>query len=393
MIGQNLVGQPTMSEGLENPLQGMTSSLPQTPQEVQQKKGAWSMVLDDPNMKSALFRMGLQLMRGKQDGEGTVQGVARAGMDAMDYYSFKNEMDRKRALEDQRLGLETKKTDADIAESQASTASKVQNTGQEAQKFKEWEMGAENRKKQVAQELRNAELTGDVKKAELIRNNYEAESAQKLADFKAAHPDLDEASMIATMQLPSAQLSTEKARAQQASSSATASSAQADKTRFETDSLRDLQGTVPPWLRALEQSSDTDAYLYALANKDSKSQSEIMQGIRNKEHHGYSRKEDKTITDASGYAALDADWKAEYARLPEAEKKEKGTYLNWIQLEKTPTLAQAVVKHLGGKGTAIPKEPKVTTMSEINSLAKRLKLPVEKVKQDSIANGYTIQGN
>lgn len=328
VFGQN----ENLSAVLDNPAGQMQGELPKTQGEVEQRKGAWSQLLDDPNAKSALFRMGLQMMRGTEPGEGGLAATARAGMDAMDYFAVKNELDRKREREGKKDALEEKRVTADIAQSEASTASTAQSTQQNQVKFDEWKTEAGNRKQKSDLEVQNLIRSGRTEEARLKKAEFEANEAKLRNAFIEANPELRNSSFAAELQLPTAQLNKEKAatNAQNASAAASMESVQTSK---------DDRTARPAWIKNLP---DEEAQLYAMTQKDLKSQEEINADIVNGLHKGISRKNDKTTTTQDGITGMAQALVNEYENLSPAEKDKHPLFDKWVQDVKPTTVGASL---------------------------------------------------
>lgn len=158
-------------------------SVPQTPEDVQGRRGAWSQLLEEPNFKSALFRMGLQMMQGTRQGESSLGATARAGMDSMDYLAAKNELDRKAGLETRAADTTNKNVDSQIASRDVETQ---QNTG----KLSEWQDQAAQRKEQATLALEQARRSGKKGDMELITAQFDSDEKKREAEFLVSHPEL-----------------------------------------------------------------------------------------------------------------------------------------------------------------------------------------------------------
>lgn len=249
------------------------------------KRAEWSALLEDPNMKSALFRMGLQMMRGTRPGESNMSAVARTGIGAMDYYASKNELDRKKALEERKVKNDERNLDSQIENRTAQTAGQVQQNQENSAKFAEWETLRDTRAKTAAQNVKNLELQGKTQEAQLLKSQLELEDAKAYADFIAANPGDAEKARKAKLMKPL--FEQEQTQAQTASSRASAASSYALATERtqDTKQKKALYDAAPAWIQALE--SDTDAMQYAMANKSIKSQPEIEADLRAGKHHNF----------------------------------------------------------------------------------------------------------
>lgn len=191
---------------LNNPMQGVQAPVPQSPDEVNARKSQWGQLLEDPNMKSALFRMGLQMMRGTRQGENGLQATARAGMDAMDFYAGRNELDRKRALEQKRLELDEKSTNANVDNTKARTQNTEVDTAKDEAALAEWKTQSGLRQKQLEQQVANLERQGKLDDARILKADFENQELKLKADFIKANPHLAEGMLRATMLKPEAEL-------------------------------------------------------------------------------------------------------------------------------------------------------------------------------------------
>lgn len=281
--------QPTMSGVVNGDGANLMGTPPSSSQELDQRKATWSQMLDDPNMKSAIFRMGLNLIQGQRPGESALGSVGRAGIDAMDYYGFKNELDRKRAIEQQKLGLETARTNADVAQSQASTAATQQTTQQNSAKFDEWLANKDTRQKTALAEVDKLTAEGKSAAALAKMNDLKAQEAADTEEFARTHPELDNQAKTAALQLPLAKLAESKANATRDLAAAGASSAEAKLRGVQTTTAQQELDATPGWVKALP---DEEAKLYAQAHPEL-GQQEVLANIAAGLHHGLSRKEDK----------------------------------------------------------------------------------------------------
>lgn len=199
-------GQPqngSFDSIVNNPMQAVQAPLPQNPQEAQARKGQWAQQLEDPNFKSALFRMGLQMMRGTRPEENALGATARAGMDAMDFYASRNEIDRKKDVEAKKIALETSTAESQNKLRDAQTLGAGITNETNSVELAEWKTQGDFRKRKAEQEVANLELTGQYDKARLKKANFEIDEAQIKADFMTKNPGLVDAMRKAELLKPS----------------------------------------------------------------------------------------------------------------------------------------------------------------------------------------------
>lgn len=134
-------------------LQGLFTAPPATPEEFVQRKSAWQEILNEPNAKAAILRMGLNMLRGTQGNESTGGAIARNALDAMDYYGAANELDQKKLQETEQRALEKKQKEASIAQTEVQTAGAIQTNKQQAAQNQEWANSAGKRAKQLELDL------------------------------------------------------------------------------------------------------------------------------------------------------------------------------------------------------------------------------------------------
>jgi len=297
--------------GIADLLQPQTQPMPQAPtsefgsvgeapagmQAPNAKRAAWSQLLEDPNMKSALFRTGLQMMQGTRPGEGNVSAVARAGIGAMDYYASKSELDRKKALEERKLKNDERNLDSQIENRTAQTAGQVQQNQENSAKFAEWETQRETRAKTAAQNVKNLELQGKTQEAQLLKSQLELEDAKAYADFIAANPRDAEKARKAKLMKPLFEQRQTEAQTESSRASAVSSYALAKERNQSTSQQKALFDAQPVWIQALD--GDEDAVQYAMANKSVKSQSEIEADIRAGKHNNFVAR--KTSSGGGGF--------------------------------------------------------------------------------------------
>jgi hypothetical protein len=333
-------GQPSMAS-VVNPqpeMAAMQTAPPTTPQELDSRKSLWGQLLDDPNMKSSLLRMGMQMMQGQRPNESALGATARAGMDAMDYYGVKNELDRKRAREAGKDTLEANRVNADIRQTDAATANTEQTTSQNAAKFAEWQGFEQQRKDEAKLKIDNLTREGKTQDAQLAKTEYERDALKRKADFIAAHPELADKANSAELEMPVAALAKEKAQTNQAQAATGASVAATDVSKEALKQSQEKNAATPAWIAAL---GDEEAQLYAQANKDHKTQSQIMADIAGGLHKGISRKNDKSGTSIEGYEGMAQALMLEWQALPPAQKIKEGSFDTWVQNNKQAPVGQA----------------------------------------------------
>lgn len=273
------------------------TAAPQNPD----KRAAWSQLLEDPNMKSALFRMGLQMMQGTRQGESGLAATARAGMGAMDYYGAKNELDRKRASETSKAALDARNVESQIQGRDVQTQSAQQELEQSKTKFMEWTTEADNRKLTADQTVRNLQTQGRFEEARMAKTQFELEEVKRYADFIKANPKLAAEADSAKLKKPILEANQTIAQTGASNASASNSSASAANTRQKTQQEQAVYNAMPPWIQALD--ADKEAQSYAMANKDVKTQSQIQEDLRNRLHHGFVESKTGAASDLSGYEA------------------------------------------------------------------------------------------
>lgn len=148
-------GPADFNSVINNPMQGvMTAKPPTTPEEVAQRKSQWSQVLDafqkDPNLQATLLYMGTQMMQPMQRGQTTGGHIGQAIQSGMGFLAGREELDRKRGMEDKRFELETKQAESQI---------KGRDTQTEAQQY-------ELDEKRKTEDLRLRKVNLDIQKAE-----------------------------------------------------------------------------------------------------------------------------------------------------------------------------------------------------------------------------------
>lgn len=253
--------------------QMMSAGAPKTPDEAASRKAQWDQLLSDPNAKGALLRMGLNLMRGTRTGESPLGAIGRTGIDAMDYYGQKTELDRQRDVAAKKLALETKDTTSRIDARQ-------QTTDQERQKFDEWKTGAEQRKQKADLEVQNLQRSGRLEEARIKKAEFDAQEAQAKQDFIKANPGAQQRGWLAELDKPVAELA--QTRAQTAASAASTAA-----TQQKTKQAQAEYDAMPNWIRVIP---DEEARTYANAMKSSKTQSEIEADIAAGKHVGTTNK-------------------------------------------------------------------------------------------------------
>lgn len=197
---------PTMDGIVNNPLQGVQTAPPQSTEEVTQRRGEWSKLLDDPNAKAALFRMGLSMMQGTRRGESALAATGRKAIDAMDYYGAVTELDRKRNIDAQKLALDTKNVNSQIEGREAQTVATKQQTQQESAKFTEWQSESESRKAKNKLDIETLISQNKLREAQSLKASFEADEAKRKADFIKANPELAATAMKAELLKPEAEL-------------------------------------------------------------------------------------------------------------------------------------------------------------------------------------------
>jgi hypothetical protein len=313
--------QPGMADVLDGGgAAQMTAAPPQNPQEVEGRKAAWQQVLDDPNVKSAILRMGLNLMQGREQGESTMGAIGRTGIDAMDFYGFKTELDRKRALDERGMKLDERRADASIARDESLTTATNQQTSQEQAKFAEWTSQADLRKQKAQQEVQTLIAQGKSAEAQALKAKFEADEMAQFQAFKEANPALANASYTATLEAPVAQVRADKARANASNASAAASMEQVDASK-------ESRAATPAWIAALP---DEEARTYAMVHKGTKTQPQIEQEIAAGMHHGTSRKFDTSTATTSGFEGMADSLILLYSQLDPIEKSRYKSFDDWV---------------------------------------------------------------
>lgn len=302
---------------LDNSLSTVMTAPPTTPQEQMQRRQSWSEVLANPNMKSALLRMGLQMMRGTRPGESALGATARAGIGAMDYYAAKQDLDRRRGMDQQKLDLDKRNTESQIQSRTVQSAGQMQDMQQSQAKFSEWTSQSDMRRKTAEEQYNNLVRDGKVDEARLVNEKFKSEEAQAKADFMRANPNLRDQAMRDELMRPTAEL--EQTRAQTAASRASASNAAANaaESRAKLGILQEDKANMPAWIRALP---DKEAQMYAQANKGSKTQTQIMSDIGLGKHHGLIDDQRAGGDDAVGYQGMAQSIVERYRSDPRGKK-------------------------------------------------------------------------
>lgn len=197
---------PTMDGIVNNPLQKIQTTVPQAPEEVEQRKAGWTKLLEDPNAKAALFRMGLNMMQGTRQNESTIGAIGRNAIDAMDYYGAVTDLDRRRKQQEDRLALDTKNVNSQIASREVATAGQKQQNAQESAKFTEWQSEAETRKAKNKADVDSLISQNKLRDAQILKASFETEEAKRKADFIKANPELAATAMRAELLKPEAEL-------------------------------------------------------------------------------------------------------------------------------------------------------------------------------------------
>lgn len=352
------VGAPQGDVGamLNTDMGGILSKSPQTPQEVQMRKGQWQEVLANPNMKSALLRMGLQMMQGTRPGESALGATARAGIGAMDYFAAKQDIDRRNARDQQKLNLDTRNTESQIASRTAQTGLQVQEGQQNTAKFAEWQSQSDVRRRAAEAQYQNLLREGKLDDARLLEAKFKADEAKAKQDFLQANPGLREQSMRDELLQPTAELARTRAQTTASNASAGSANASAAKSRAETAALNEDTKNMPAWIRALP---DKEAQLYAQTNKGTKTQTQIISDIGLGKHHGLI---DKSTAagggDAIGYQGMAQSIVERYRNDPRG--KRSGMSLDQyaaenynVTLGKSAGTVLALAKQIEGS-TAVP---------------------------------------
>ncbi|HYE38162.1 hypothetical protein [Methylocaldum sp.] len=323
--------QPGMADILDNPNGAMMAAPPQNPQEVEGRKKAWQHVLDDPNVKSSILRMGLNLLQGREQGESTMQAVGRTGLDAMDFYGFKTELDRKREIDERALQMDEKRTNASVARDESLTRSTDQQTGQRTVEFKEWESQAEIRKGTARQQYQNLVTQGKTAEAQALKAQFEADEAKRFQDYKAANPDAVNASYQATLDLPKAELKATNARANASNASAAAS-------MENVTASKEGREATPAWIAALP---DEEARLYAMANKDVKTQAEINADILAGAHKYITTSSTRGSADLSGFEGMADSLITQWSSLDPKEQSKYKHFDDWVNQTQQMTVGKS----------------------------------------------------
>ena len=324
--------QPGMADILDNPAGKFDAPVPQNPQEVDGRKKAWQHVLDDPNVKSSILRMGLNLMQGREEGENLGGAIGRTGLDAMDFYGFKTEQDRKRAIDERALQLDERQGEASINRDVAATEASKQDTAQKKVEFTEWEAQANVRKQKAEQEVKNLITQGKTAEAQALKTSYEADELKRFQAFKDANPDAVDASFEATLKLPTAELGAVKARANASNASAAASMESVKDSR-------EGRTAKPAWIAAMP---DDEAQLYAMAHKDSKTQSQINTDIALGLHKNITSKNDPRSADDSGFEGMADSLITMYNALDPKEKSRYSSFDDWVTQTKQATVGKSL---------------------------------------------------
>jgi hypothetical protein len=219
---------------LNNPTQAVAAPLPQNPQEIDARRSQWSQVLEDPNMKAALFRMGLQMMQGPDQGESGLGATARAGMDAMDFYAARSELDRRNAAEARKEQRDTRELDSQIEARGVAMDNDRSAINERNVKLKDFEANADLRKRDAEATIANLQATGRLSEARAVTEKYQADELKRKADFIAANPELADQMQKDEMAMAGAKLASEKAQANSANASAANSMSAANQRNKES---------------------------------------------------------------------------------------------------------------------------------------------------------------
>jgi hypothetical protein len=122
-------GPTDFNTAVNNPVQSIMSKAPATsPEEVAVRKSQWSQVLDafqkDPNLQATLLYMGTQMMQPVAPGQTDLGHLGRAMQGGMGFLAGKEEVDRKRQMEDKRFDLETRQAESTIKNKDTDTEAK-----------------------------------------------------------------------------------------------------------------------------------------------------------------------------------------------------------------------------------------------------------------------------
>jgi hypothetical protein len=339
-----------------------SAPIPQQPQEVEQRRGQWNQLLEDPNAKSALFRMGLNLLRGNYQGESTAGAIGRTAMDAMDFYGFRNELERKRQMEQQRFGLESRQANANIARTE-------QATSQESAKFAEWKQGASQRQEVAQLEIDNLRRQGKTEEARAKEAEFKVAEAERKAEFIKQNPELADQAMRDELALPTAELRQTEAQTRASNASAANANASAQRTKQTAQAEQEELDAMPAWIRALPS---PEAQTYAIANRD-KPQSEIMAGLDRGEHFRFVKPSATSAADAGAYDALADSIITQYkARGKPGESIDTFVTNNYnVTLGKSAgAVMQRIQEKMGQGGTATPAAAEIWVKDSTGKLVR-----------------------
>jgi hypothetical protein len=314
---------------LNNPMQSVAAPAPQNPMEVEARRGQWAQVLEDPNMKAALFRMGLQMMQGPDEFETGAGAVGRAGMDAMDFYAARNELDRRNAAEGRKEQRDTRELDSqiearDVAMDNDRSAITERNT-----KLAEWTSQSDLRRRDAEANIKNLEATGRLSEARAATENFQAAELKRKADFIAANPELAAQMQKDEMAMAGAKLASEKASAN--SSNASAENSRSAANQRNKESYRNE--------RTWDYMTAEERKALMLNPSGSKSGAEGAE--------------------PSPYAAQAESILSEYNRLSQKEKDKYGTVDNYVtqnfnvSLGKSASGVLGEIKRLQGAGSGL----------------------------------------
>jgi hypothetical protein len=306
---------------VNNPLQGIMTAPPQSPQEFEQRKAGWQQVLDDPNVKSTLLHMGLQMMRGTRYGENNLQATARAGTDAMDYLAGKTEIDRKTALEAQKSANETLRAESLSKYEAAQTTKTQQDTAQESVKFDEWKADRQKRIDEGAATIAKLKAEGRWRDAEAVKTELENTDKGIIAQYKKDNPGIVGAAMEAEFTLPVEKLLSERALTAERNAATGVHGLVTKETNLKISGLE----SVPADLRDADKGT-IDYYLSRKSANVPEAQirEELSQGLQHQE--AYTGKTHSSRTPLDYW-----DNKVEYQRLYDllsSEEKKKYPSLN-----------------------------------------------------------------
>jgi hypothetical protein len=233
-------------EIINNPMQSMQTAPPTTQAEVQGRRSEWSKALEDPNMKSALFRMGLQMMRGQNPGETGLAATARAGMDAMDFYATRTELDRKNKLEADAAAMQNRNTESQIETRGAQTGMAQAGESREQMKFDEWTEGKAQREQKNKLELEKAQRDGDTGKIDLLIKQQNLDEVKARADFLRQNPEMLKGTFKAEFEAPQLKNESQRASTAQSYASANSSNTSAKNAREQAQREAEIWESMTP---------------------------------------------------------------------------------------------------------------------------------------------------